>query len=75
LTVLFWQSPLKQNRYGQAAFAMLVIMLDLFYILVVLQIALGAYSLWDGLEWFRMVRRRLGTHAGFYAPVAAVICP
>jgi len=54
---------------------MLVLMLDLFYILVVLQIALGAYSLWDGWGWFRMVRRRLGTHAGFYAPVAAVICP
>ncbi|HXX18165.1 MAG TPA: glycosyltransferase family 2 protein [Candidatus Acidoferrum sp.] len=50
-------------------------MLDLFYILVILQIALGAYSLWDGFEWLRMVRRRLGTHAGFYAPVAAVICP
>jgi cellulose synthase/poly-beta-1,6-N-acetylglucosamine synthase-like glycosyltransferase len=49
--------------------------LDLFYILVVLQIALGCYSLWDGFEWFRMVRRRLSTHAGFYAPVAAVICP
>ena len=50
-------------------------MLQLFYILVVLQIALGAYSLWDGFEWLRMVRRRLGTHAGFYAPVAALICP
>jgi len=50
-------------------------MVDLFYILVILQIALGAYSLWDGFEWFRMVRRRLGSHAGFYAPVVAVICP
>ena len=50
-------------------------MLDIFYILVVLQIALGLYSLWDGFEWFRMVRRRLSSHAGFYAPVAAVICP
>jgi len=50
-------------------------MIDIFYILVVLQIALGAYSLWDGFEWFRMVRRRLGSHAGFYAPVTALICP
>jgi len=50
-------------------------MLDIFYILVVLQIAIGAYSLWDGFEWLRMVRRRLSMHAGFYAPVAAVICP
>src|SRR5579862_1156723 len=40
-----------------------------------LQIALGLYSLWDGFEWFRMVRRRLGSHAGFYAPTAALICP
>jgi ceramide glucosyltransferase len=47
----------------------------LFYILVVLQIAVGIYSLWDGFEWFRMVRRRLASHAGFYAPVAALICP
>jgi cellulose synthase/poly-beta-1,6-N-acetylglucosamine synthase-like glycosyltransferase len=49
--------------------------LDIFYILVILQIALGLYSLWDGFEWFRMVRGRLASHAGFYAPVAAVICP
>jgi ceramide glucosyltransferase len=50
-------------------------MIIIFYILVVLQIALGLYSLWDGFEWFRMVRRRLGSHAGFYAPVTALICP
>jgi ceramide glucosyltransferase len=50
-------------------------MVELFYILMVIQIALGAYSLWDGFEWLRMVRRRLSSHAGFYAPVAAVICP
>lgn len=46
-----------------------------FYILIIAQVALGLYSLWDGFEWFRMVRRRLSSHAGFYAPVAAVICP
>jgi cellulose synthase/poly-beta-1,6-N-acetylglucosamine synthase-like glycosyltransferase len=46
-----------------------------FYILVILQIAVGLYSLWAGFEWFRMVRRRMGSHAGFYAPVTAVICP
>jgi ceramide glucosyltransferase len=50
-------------------------MLDIFYILVIIQIALGLYSLWDGFKWFRMVRQRLSSHAGFYAPVAAVICP
>ena len=61
--------PLR-NRfcYPRAVFAA-------FYILVIAQIALGLYSLWDGFEWFRMVRRRLSSHAGFYTPVAAVICP
>ncbi|MGH9687368.1 MAG: glycosyltransferase [Candidatus Acidiferrales bacterium] len=50
-------------------------MVDIFYILIVVQIALGLYSLWDGFAWFQMVRKRLSSHAGFYAPVAAVICP
>jgi cellulose synthase/poly-beta-1,6-N-acetylglucosamine synthase-like glycosyltransferase len=58
-----------------ARFAILAAMAELFYLLVVIQIALGAYSFWDGFEWLRMVRRRLSSHAGFYAPVAAVICP
>jgi ceramide glucosyltransferase len=49
--------------------------LYIFYLLVVVQIALGLYSLWDGYEWFRRVRGRLSSHAGFYAPTAAVICP
>ena len=50
-------------------------MLDLFYLLALVQIVLGIYSLWDGFGWFRMIRQRLGAHAGFYAPVAALICP
>lgn len=50
-------------------------MLIVFYILVLAQLAIGVYSLWSGFEWFQMVRKRLGSHAGFYAPVAAVICP
>jgi ceramide glucosyltransferase len=49
--------------------------IDIFYILVVLQIALGLYSLWEGYEWTRMVRRRLGSHGGFYSPLVALICP
>ncbi len=56
-------------------FAILAPVLYLFYLLVVVQIALGLYSLWDGYEWFRMVRGRLSSHAGFYAPVTALICP
>ena len=46
-----------------------------FYILIVIELALGAYSLWQGVEWYAMVGRRMSSHAGFYAPVAAVICP
>jgi ceramide glucosyltransferase len=48
---------------------------EAFYLLVILQIALGIYSLWDGFSWLQMVRRRLGRHAGFYAPVVALVCP
>jgi ceramide glucosyltransferase len=46
-----------------------------FYILVILQIALGIYSLWTGFVWYRFVRQRLASHSGFYAPVVALICP
>jgi ceramide glucosyltransferase len=47
----------------------------IFYVLVILQIAAGIYSLWTGVEWYQMVRRRASSHSGFYAPVAAIICP
>jgi len=50
-------------------------MFALFYVLVLAQVALGIYSLWNGFEWFRMVKRRLTSHAGFYAPTTALICP
>jgi cellulose synthase/poly-beta-1,6-N-acetylglucosamine synthase-like glycosyltransferase len=46
-----------------------------FYVLVLLQIAAGLYALWSGFHWYNMVRKRLASYAGFYAPVAAVICP
>ena len=46
-----------------------------FYILVLAQIAVAIYALWDGFGWFRMVRRSLQSHSGFYAPSAALICP
>jgi ceramide glucosyltransferase len=46
-----------------------------FYILVILQIALGLFSLGEGFRWLHMVRGRLAAHTGFYAPVAALICP
>ena len=50
-------------------------MLTLFYLLVLEQILQGLYSLWDGLVWLRMAQRRVGTHAGFYAPRVALFCP
>ncbi len=50
-------------------------MLQLFYILVAQQILQGIYSLWKGFEWLGMVQRRLATHAGFYNPKVALICP
>jgi ceramide glucosyltransferase len=56
-------------------FAILATVLTIFYILVILQIALGLYALWAGFEWLQAIRRLLASHAGFYAPVAAVICP
>jgi ceramide glucosyltransferase len=49
--------------------------LPIFYILVILQIVLGFYSVLQGFWWLRMVRAQAGTHSGFYAPVAAIICP
>ncbi len=62
-------------RRPGALSAILAFVLYIFYILVIVQIALGLYSLWDGFSWFQMARRRLGSHTGFYAPVTAVICP
>jgi ceramide glucosyltransferase len=49
--------------------------LEAFYVVIILQIAVGIYSLWNGFEWVRMVRARLTSHAGFYTPQAALICP
>ncbi|HXW57542.1 MAG TPA: glycosyltransferase [Candidatus Cybelea sp.] len=50
-------------------------MIALFYLLVLLEIGMGVHSLWDGFRWHGLVRKRLGSHSGFYAPLAAVICP
>ena len=50
-------------------------MLEVFYVVVILQIALGVYSLWKGFAWVTMVRKRLTSQAGFYTPLAALICP
>jgi ceramide glucosyltransferase len=64
------QTPLRR-----LVFDILAPVLFFFYLLVIVQIALGLYSLWDGYQWFQVVRGRLSSHAGFYSPVAALICP
>jgi ceramide glucosyltransferase len=48
---------------------------SLFDILALIQVALGLYLLWQGIQWLAYVRRRLGTDPGFYAPRTAVLCP
>ncbi len=53
----------------------LPIYIYIFYFLALLQIVLGCVSLWSGIGWFRMVRRSLEKHGGFYQPHVAVICP
>ena len=45
-----------------------------FYVLSVLQIALGLYLLFQGLQWLYYARRRSMSDAGFYAPRTAVLC-
>ncbi len=50
-------------------------MITAFYFLVLEQILQGFYSLWQGVEWLKMARRRLGAATGFYAPRVALICP
>jgi ceramide glucosyltransferase len=47
----------------------------LFYFVAFLQISLGAYLIWQAVEWLGYVRRRLHTDSGFYAPRVAVLCP
>jgi ceramide glucosyltransferase len=47
----------------------------LFYYLVILQIAVGVYLLWDVLRWMSYARRRLRGDSGLYMPRTAVLCP
>lgn len=48
---------------------------NLFYFLAIVQILVGGYLLWQGLQWHAYARRRANVDAGFYAPRTAVICP
>src|SRR5499427_1035276 len=46
-----------------------------FDILATVQIAVGLFLLWQGIQWLTYVQKRLKTDPGFYAPRTAVICP
>jgi ceramide glucosyltransferase len=59
---------------GRICYARLRVLI-LFYILAIQQLLQGIYSAVQGVVWLRFVRRRLATHAGFYSPRVAVICP
>ena len=48
---------------------------NLFYFLALLQIGVGGYLIWQGIQWLGYVRRRMFTDPGFYAPRIAVLCP
>ena len=50
-------------------------MLILFYVLIVQQLAQGFYSLWQGVVWLQMCKRRLARATGFYTPRVALFCP
>ena len=47
----------------------------LFYLLTTIQILLGTYLVWQGVEWLGYVRRRLRSDPGFFAPRVALLCP
>lgn len=47
----------------------------IFYFLAIVQILVGLYLLWQGVQWLGYARRRANTDPGFYAPRTAVICP
>jgi ceramide glucosyltransferase len=48
---------------------------NLFYFLAIVQIAVGAYLIWQGWQWLGYARRRMRTDPGFHAPRVAVLCP
>jgi ceramide glucosyltransferase len=48
---------------------------NLFYCLAILQIAVSAYLIWQGLQWLSYARKRIFTDPGFNAPRVAVFCP
>ena len=50
-------------------------MVYLFYVLIVQQLVQGAYSLWQGVLWLQMCKRRLAKATAFFTPRVALFCP
>ena len=48
---------------------------QIFYFLAIVQILVGLYLLFQGVQWLAYARRRANADPGFYAPRTAVICP
>ena len=48
---------------------------NLFIFLALLQILVGLYLAYQGVQWLNYARRRAATDPGFYSPRTAVICP
>ncbi len=48
---------------------------NLFYLLAIVQVAVGVYLVVQGVQWLAYVRRRLKIDPGFHAPRVAVLCP
>src|SRR5260370_14155319 len=46
----------------------------LFYCLATVQIGVGVYLVWQGLQWLAYARRRLRGDPGFYTPRTALLC-
>jgi cellulose synthase/poly-beta-1,6-N-acetylglucosamine synthase-like glycosyltransferase len=46
-----------------------------FYILVVAELLLSFWSLFQGFQWFAMARRSTRQHSGFFTPRVALLCP
>jgi ceramide glucosyltransferase len=53
----------------------MLILSYVFYVLIVLQLALGIYSLWQGVLWLQMCKRRLEKATAFFTPRVALFCP
>ena len=65
----------KHPQATARRFGILLFVIIAFYFLVLEQILQGFYSLWQGVEWLKMARRRVSAATGFYAPRVALICP